>query len=573
MNERGSVGAEAVGPDRTEDGGSGGSSGRDRTPPGSGLARREFLRVAGSALAMGSVVTAVPGGSGLAAAERAGARPHENSGRPGPGRPSTGGGGGLRPEALGNAEPPALHFCAEPGGPGALFERLRRERGERGFDSLEIPIPPWEGPRPGSDEEIAYLPVARLAAMIRDRVIGPVELTRIYLERLERYDPTFLVAVTIIGDTALDEARRLEAELDAGLWRGPLHGIPWGVKDLFAVRGTPTTWGAEEFADRVIDEDAAVVERLREAGAVLVAKLATGQFARGDEWFRGKTRNPWNPEEGSSGSSAGPAAATVAGLVGFAIGTETLGSIVSPARRCGVTAMRPTFGRVSRHGGMVLSWSMDKVGPFCRTVEGCAMVFEAMHGADPRDPSSLTTPFRYQPPADLSGYRIGATADAPSEALRSLEALGAEVVSMPELPGRDRSSLNVESAAAFDFHVLATAQDGSEPDAWEDRFQAGRSVLALDHVQSLRHRLVAMQELAEVMEEMDAFVSPSGELGLTNETGHPAVVVPYTCSEGEAPQPECLTLVGRPFEDDRLLGIAHAFQESGDWHLRRPDLP
>ncbi len=538
----------------------------------SSLARREFLRVAGSALTAGGIVTAATGLPGLAGAESRGGAAYGGVRQPGqvPGRAVTQ--GGLRHGALGNPEPPASHFCADPGGPGALLDRLLREHGVQGFEPEEIPIRAWEGPRPESDEEIAFLPVSGLAALIKGRVVSPVELTRIYLERLERYDPILLAAVTITGDSALEDARRLEAELDSGLCRGPLHGIPWGVKDLFSARGTATTWGAEEFASRVIDEDAAVVERLHEAGAVLIAKLATGRFARGDEWFRGRTRNPWNPEEGASGSSAGPAAATVAGLVGFAIGTETLGSIVSPARRCGITAMRPTFGRVSRHGGMVLSWSLDKVGPFCRTVEDCAIVFGAIHGADPRDPSSLTAPFRYRPPSDLSGYRIGFTADAPPEVRGLLEALGAEVVPMPELPRTDRSTLEVESAAAFDFHVLAAGQEDTALDPMGGRFRAGRLELALDWLQSQRHRLLAMQGVAEAMDSMDAFVSPSGEIGLTNETGHPAVVIPYASPDGESGQPRTVTLVGHPFGDDRLLGIAHALQKMGDWHRSRPDL-
>ena len=202
--------------------------------------------------------------------------------------------------------------------------------------------------------------------------------------------------MTILEGRGREEAQQAEAEIRAGEWKGPLHGIPWGVKDLFSVTGAPTTWGAEAFQDQVIEEDAEVVRRMREAGAVLIAKLSTGEFARGDQWYRGRTKNPWNVEQGSSGSSAGPASATAAGCVAFGIGSETQGSITSPARRCGLSALRPTFGRVSRYGGMVLAWSMDKVGPLCRSVEDCALVFNTIHGADEKDPATLTTPFRFQ---------------------------------------------------------------------------------------------------------------------------------------------------------------------------------
>ena len=250
---------------------------------------------------------------------------------------------------------------------------------------------------PTSEEDLAFLPVHRLAALIRAREITPSELTEIYLGRLKRLDPVLLCAVTILEGRAREEARQADLELAAGDWRGPLHGIPYGIKDLFAVAGTRTTWGSAEFSGQFTRLDSEVAVRLREAGAVLVAKLATGEFARGDRWYRGRTLNPWNLDEGSSGSSAGPGSATAAACVAFAIGTETQGSIVSPARRCGLTALRPTFGRVSRYGGMVLSWSMDKTGPMCRSALDCALVFNSIHGADEKDPGSLTAPFRLRP--------------------------------------------------------------------------------------------------------------------------------------------------------------------------------
>lgn len=282
---------------------------------------------------------------------------------------------------LGNGEPPAMQFQAYAGGTGAYLEKLARERGRAAFERARFAVDPWKGPVPAAEEEIAFLPVHRLAALVRARQLSPVALTEIYLERLKRLDPTLLCAVTIMEGPAREAAQHAEAEIRSGHYRGPLHGIPWGLKDIFSAKGIRTTWGSADFEHRVIDEDAEVLVRLREAGAVLIAKLATGLFAAGDNWYRGRTRNPWNPTQGSSGSSAGPASATAAGCVGFGIGTETQGSIVSPTIRCGISALRPTFGRVSRYGAMVLAWSMDKVGPLCRTVEDCALVFNTLHGA------------------------------------------------------------------------------------------------------------------------------------------------------------------------------------------------
>ncbi|MEO7965470.1 MAG: amidase, partial [Gemmatimonadaceae bacterium] len=296
------------------------------------------------------------------------------------------------PIALGNGEAPALQFQPYPAGTGALMERLAKERGHAAFARAAFAPVKWSGAVPTSPEVIAYLPAHRLSAMIRARKITSVQLTDLYLARLKRLNPTLLCAVTIMEQQARAEAARADAEISSGRYRGPLHGLPYGVKDLFSTKGVPTTWGAADFENQIIDEDAEIVVRLREAGAVLIAKLATGLFAQNDQWFRGRTNNPWNLSQGSSGSSAGPASATAAGCVAFAIGTETQGSIVSPAVRCGLSALRPTFGRVSRYGGMVLAWSQDRVGPICRTVEDCAMVFNVLHGVDEKDPSTVTTP-------------------------------------------------------------------------------------------------------------------------------------------------------------------------------------
>jgi Asp-tRNA(Asn)/Glu-tRNA(Gln) amidotransferase A subunit family amidase len=532
--------------------------------------RRTFLRAAASATAVGAITPAA-----LLA------------GRPGPAVAAI-----LRnrqeapPIPLGNGEPPAQQFQAYPGGTGALMEKLWREHGPALFERTEIEVEPWQGAVPADETDIAFLPVHRLAALLRAGHVTSVELTEIYLDRMKRYDPVLLCAVTILEGRAREEARQADLDMRSGTYRGPLHGIPYGVKDLFSVRGAPTTWGSGDFADRVIDEDAEVVRRLREAGAVLIAKLATGEFARGDRWYRGRTRNPWNPEEGSSGSSAGPGSATAAAAVAFAIGTETQGSIVSPARRNGLTALRPTFGRVSRHGGMVLSWSMDKAGPMCRSAEDCALVFNAIHGASENDPASLTVPFAFERDAAISALRIGYTEDAPETFLRQLGELGADLREMNPLPDGGSTALGIESSAAFDFYV---APDGVEPEPLPEdlspeerrdrgRFRGGRDDRALDYVQGQRRRLILMREMAEAMEGFDMFVSGSGQVGLTNQTGHPAAIVPYDFGvrDPDADSPTAMpltsTLIGALFADDKILNVAHAFQKATDWHLRRPPL-
>jgi Asp-tRNA(Asn)/Glu-tRNA(Gln) amidotransferase A subunit family amidase len=454
------------------------------------------------------------------------------------------------------------------------------------FARHAIPIEPWRGAVPGDAADVAFLPVHRLSALIQGGHMSSVELTEIYLERMKRYDPVLLCAVSILEDRAMEEAQQADLDLRNGNNRGPLHGIPYGVKDLFMVAGTRTTWGSDAFADRMIDEDADIVVKLREKGAVLIAKLATGEFASGDRWFRGQTRNPWNPEEGSSGSSAGPGSATAAATVAFAIGTETQGSIVSPARRNGLSALRPTFGRVSRYGGMVLSWSMDKAGPMCRNIEDCAIVFNELHGASENDPASMTAPFAFDPDADLSTYRIGYDEDAPEGFLQQLQDMGVELREMNEMPQGSSNSLGVESSAAFDFHV---APDGVEPEPIPDgleprearrrgRFRRARATLALDYVQSQRRRLILMREVQAAMDGFDMFVSGRGEVGLTNQTGHPAAIVQYGFgvrdAEADSPttMPLTTTILGDLFADDKILNLAHAFQKNTDWHKRRPAL-
>jgi len=536
-------------------------------PPLASMHRRDFLKAAAAATAAGalsppSVASASTGVNAAAGRQQ-----------------------GPPPVPLDNGEPPALQFQAYPGGTGALYQRWYLE-GLDPFARHAIAIEPWSGPVPTREDDLAYLPVHRLAALIRERHVSPTELTEIYLERIKRYDPILLCAVTILEGTAREEAQQAEAEIRSGSWKGPLHGIPYGVKDLFSVRGAPTTWGSADFADRFIDEDAELVVRLRRAGAVLIAKLATGEFARGDQWYRGRTNNPWNVEEGSSGSSAGPGSATAAACVAFAIGTETQGSIVSPSRRCGVSALRPTFGCVSRHGAMVLAWSMDKAGPMCRSSFDCALVFEAIRGASEQDPASLTAPFHFDPSLDLSALRIGYETDAPPSFVQALRELGADPEPMPELPRGGSNALGVESAAAFDFHVAPGGELAPVPEGLSqterrraNRFRTGRETKGIDYVNGQRRRLLLMHQVDDALEGFDLFVSGSGQVGLTNQTGHPAAVVPYDFGvrnpDDERPttMPLTTTLIGRLFGDDVILGVAHAFQRRTDWHLRRPPLP
>ena len=536
----------------------------------SGVQRRDFLKAAAVAAATGAIT---PGT--LLAREPDVVRAVLQERQEGP-----------PPVPLRNGEHPALVFQAYPGGTGSLMEKLWREYDGNPFERSAFEVEPWRGPVPGDPTDIAFLPVHRLSALIQGRHISSVDLTEIYLERMRRYDPILFCTVTFLDGRAREEAQQADADLRNGNYRGPLHGIPYGVKDLFSVAGARTTWGSADFADQVIDEDAEIVVRLREAGAVLLAKLATGEFASGDRWYRGQTRNPWNTEEGSSGSSAGPGSATAAGVVAFAIGTETQGSIVSPTRRNGLCALRPTFGRVSRYGGMVLSWSMDKAGPMCRTVEDCALVFNEVHGASEKDPASITAPFRFDRNADLASYDIGYDDTAPEEFLEQLSVLGANLREMNPIPRGSSNSLGVESSAAFDFHI---APDGVEPEPLPEglegrearrrgRFRRGRDTRALDYMQCQRRRLILMKEMQEAMEGFDMFVSGSGQVGLTNQTGHPAAVVQYGFgvrdAEADSPteMPLTTTLIGDLFADDKILNVAHAFQKNTDWHMRRPPL-
>jgi Asp-tRNA(Asn)/Glu-tRNA(Gln) amidotransferase A subunit family amidase len=525
--------------------------------------------------------------------------------------------------ALGNGEAPALQFQPYPGGTGALMEKLVRQRGAAAFDRGTYEPEAWSGAVPASDDDIAFLPAHRLSALIKSRRITSARLTDIYLTRLKRLNPTLLCAVTIMESRARAEARRADAEIAAGHYRGPLHGLPYGVKDLFATKGVPTTWGAKDFENRIIDMDAEVVVRLRDAGAVLIAKLATGLFAQNDQWFRGRTNNPWNLSQGSSGSSAGPASATAAGCVAFAIGTETSGSIVSPSIRCGLSALRPTFGSVSRYGGMVLAWSQDRVGPIVRTSEDAAMVFNVIHGVDEKDPSTVTMPFQFNRSIDLAALRIGVDDKAPKELVDRLKELGMKPVTIgarPTVPGIGNSgALDGEDAAAFDSYVQIKAKEigldlnnlpplpvrvsGDARDArpaapanpmaasdWNPRFVNGRRMLAFEFLQTERRRYVLVTKWAEFLKDLDMYIgSPFADVGANAQTGHPSAVLPYKFDvpqppsgrPGAAPaapapplnpQPICGQIIGNLYNDDLILSVAHQFQIHDETVRRHPTL-
>jgi Asp-tRNA(Asn)/Glu-tRNA(Gln) amidotransferase A subunit family amidase len=461
-----------------------------------------------------------------------------------------------------------------------------------GFAPVGTEQPPrWSDPgrvrRPENLEELAFAPVAELSALLRSHQVTSVELTELFLSRLRRHGPELECVITLLDTRALQAARRADAELAAGRWRGPLHGVPCGVKDLLAVEGARTTWGAKPFENQIRPETATVVAKLDEAGAIVCAKLTLGALAWGDVWFGGTTRNPWDLEQGSSGSSAGSASAVGAGLVPFAIGTETWGSIVSPSTRCGVTGLRPTFGRVSRYGAMALSWSMDKIGPIARTVEDCALVFDAIRGADGRDPSVIEAPFPYEPVVDWSKLRIGyleaefgyeyegSARDA--AALEVLRALGARLVPI-SLPARDAMPLSIilsaEAAAAFEELTLSGRDDELVSQgrySWSNVFRAARFIPAVEYVQANRQRRELMQEMDELFRRVDLYVGPSFEgqnLLVTNLTGHPCVVTPNGFDATGHPGSWCFT--GRLFDEATLLAVARAWQEATGWHREHP---
>ena len=466
--------------------------------------------------------------------------------------------------------------------------------------------------RPANLEDAAFWPVTQLAQLIRTRQVTSVQLTEMYLARLHRYNDRLNCVVTFLDDVALAQARQADAEIAAGKHKGPLHGIPWGAKDIIAVKGYKTTWGSGAYKDQVIDEDASLVEMLRDAGAVLLAKVTSGELAQGDRWFGGQTRNPWNPAEGSSGSSAGPASATAAGLVGFAIGSETSGSILSPSARCGVTGLRPTFGRVSRNGVMALSWTQDRLGPLCRYAEDCALVMNTISRPDDRDLSVSDIPFNWNPRFDIRTLRVGYLKDAFDETrdpvakandektLAQVQALGVKLVPVTVPDGAtDTGSFNVESAVFFD-ELVRSGRDKqmTNPDR-ANGFRSSRLIPAVEYLQSQRARTMMMMKLAEATADVDVYLVPANSGGggggrgrggpgaapnpntgaqgatrrhfaMANSAGYPATSVPNGFTNSGTPT--AITFYARPFGETGLLALTKTWQDVSGFHLKHPNI-
>ena len=493
---------------------------------------------------------------------------------------------------LANGVAPALIF--NPALPGMKFETAKRPMRMSRMAAVDAPK---------NLEDVAFYSVRTLADLMRRKKISSAALTDMYLERLKRYDPVLKFVINLTEDRAKAQAKEADRDLAAGKYHGPLHGLPWGAKDLLATKGYKTTWGAGGFENQMIDEDATVVKRLDAAGAVLVAKLTLGALAQGDVWYGGMTRNPWKPDQGSSGSSAGPASATAAGCVSFSIGSETLGSISSPSTRCGDTGLRPTFGRVPRTGAMALSWSMDKLGPLCRSAEDCALVLDAIYGPDNQDGTVHDVPFNWDAAVDIHKLRIGYLKEdfehkppegeerpqqkaqrldaikfdgAALEVLRGKMGINLIEIKLPDLPyGAMRPILVAEAAAAFDELTrsgrdkLLTAQSKND---WPNTFRSARFIPAVEYVNANRARTLAMQQMAELFKKVDVIVAPTfgNQLLVTNLTGHPAVILPNGFRDDGTPV--SLTFLGNLFAEDQLLAVANAYQQATDFHLKHPKL-
>ena len=442
---------------------------------------------------------------------------------------------------------------------------------------------------PADKNELAFYTVRQLADLIRTKKITSVELTKFFLGRLKKYDPKLLFVVNYTENLALKQAAQADAEIKAGHYRGVLHGIPFGVKDLLSVKGYKTTWGSVPYKNQEIDADATVVKKLEAAGAVLVAKLTLGELANGDVWFGGKTKNPWDITRGSSGSSAGPASAVAAGCLPFAIGSETLGSIVSPSTECGDTGLRPSFGRVSKAGAMALSWTMDKLGPITRCAEDCAIVFNAIQGTDLQDLSTIPAPFKYDGnQKTLKGWKIGYlkadfdrsrfNRESDSSTLTELKALGAELVpiALPKLPYNALGFiLETEAGAAFQELVLNHKDDQlvrQGKDGWPNIFRTAQFVPAVEYIQANRVRTMVIQDWYEKLKGLDMYVAPSfsGNLVLTNLTGNPCVVLPNGFNRQG--RPLSITFMGQLFGEGKILEAAKIYQEATGFNKKHPIL-
>lgn len=442
---------------------------------------------------------------------------------------------------------------------------------------------------PENVEDIAFYTIPQLAGLLRQGKISSVKLTQLYLDRIARHDSILQAVISLTDELALQQARRADEEIAQGKYRSLLHGIPYGIKDLFAVPGYPTTWGAAPYQKQELDHKATVVQRLEDAGAILIAKLSSGALARGDVWFGGKTKNPWDTEKGASGSSAGSGSAVAAGLVGFAIGTETLGSITSPSNRNGITGLRPTYGRVSRYGCMSLSWSMDKVGPMCRSAEDCAIVFAAIEGADPKDAMAVEAPFDFGKEPDLAKMRIGILQKAIDKdttdvgdniraAIEVLKSKGIEFIPV-ELPSSFPYNafdiiLRAEAGAFFEELVHSGKVDEMVQQDYGSRansLRQARFIPAVEYLQANRHRQVLIDSMYMVMKDLDVLVTPTfarPQLLITNLTGHPVVTVPSGFNEDG--MPTSISFLGNLYEEEKILALAREFQRSTDWTEKQP---
>ena len=462
------------------------------------------------------------------------------------------------------------------------------------FNMKQIPVK-WNIPSnvlvPANKNELAFYSILQLASLIKNKKISSVELTRFFIDRLKKFGDTLQCVISITEDIAMAQAAVADKEIAMGKYRGPLHGIPYGLKDLFAVKGTKTTWGAAPFKDQRIDEDAYVYTKLKEAGAVLIAKFTLGALAMGDYWYGGRTKNPWNLKRGSSGSSAGSTAATVAGLVPFAIGTETLGSIISPSTTCGATGLRPTFGSISRTGAMALSYSLDKIGPICRSAEDAAVVFNYLHGTDGLDQAAVDMPFNYTGKADLSKMKIAyakqyfASGDTLGNELKVLDVyrkLGATLIPV-DFPDSTVYNFDIvgiiigaECAAQFDEFTRSDMDDQltrQRKGDWPNQFRTARFIPAVEYINAYRHRYLLMQKVNEVMSQYDFFICPTfagNQLAITNLTGHPVVCFPTGFNKNNLPT--SISLVGRLYDEATILAAAKAFQDATNFDEQHPPM-
>lgn len=484
----------------------------------------------------------------------------------------------IRKIELANSVPPAVDFNPIP--VGFVFPKDQKEIKFSNYSHVKLPA---------NKNDLAFFSIGELAELIRTKKITSTELTKFFIDRLKKYDPVLHCVITLTEKRALDQAKKMDEEIASGKYRGLLHGIPFGVKDLLATKDYKTTWGAMPYKDQLIDEDATVVKKLENAGAVLCAKLSMGALAWGDVWFGGKTRNPWDTTQGSSGSSAGSASSVSAGLLPFAIGTETYGSIVSPSTVCGTTGLRPTYGRVSRTGAMALSWSMDKIGPICRTAEDLAIVFNAIHGLDDVDQTLYDVPFNYNPEINLKELKVGYLKSDfdkqydfhinDSLTLAKLKELGVKLipVELPKFPVNDLAIiLSAEAGAAFD-DLTRSNRDNllvrQIKNAWPNVFRASRFIPAVEYINANRVRYLLIQEMKKLMDEFDIIIAPSWEGDssiLTNLSGHPCVVLPNGFSKSGTPT--SVTFLGRLFDEGRLITFAKAYQDATDFHKKHPAL-